>query len=128
MSDLKRADIEGGGHFDVADVITAELDVHQPGNGILPIGVPVEVQPLNKRRGAVPYSDDRNANFFSLQGRPLSIWHSELGYDGSYRCPPEMYGIYSPQRKNVRVVPQWITGRDHNDLGPHCRLRDESTA
>jgi hypothetical protein len=31
------------------------------------------LQPLDKRRGAVPHSDDRNTYFFSVQGRPLSI-------------------------------------------------------
>ena len=41
-------DIEGGGEFDVTDVITAQIDVHQPGHGFPFLGILVKFNSLDQ--------------------------------------------------------------------------------
>ncbi len=65
LSDLAAVDVERGDDLDVTDVIGADLDIHQAGNGLTRLGVLVVVQTLNERRGAIADPDDGNTN-----GRP----------------------------------------------------------
>ncbi len=43
-------DVEGGGELDVADVVAAEVDVHQAGHALRRVGVAVVVHALHERR------------------------------------------------------------------------------
>src|SRR6185312_8188230 len=60
--DLRRGDIEGGGELDVADVITAEPDVHEAGNALAVGDGAVELDALHKRGRAIADPDNRDAN------------------------------------------------------------------
>ena len=48
--------------LDIADVVAAELDVHQAGDRIVRVGVLVVLQALDQGRGAVAQPHDRDAN------------------------------------------------------------------
>ena len=47
--DLAGVDVEGRGHLDVADVVAAELDVHQPGRRLVGGRLGVVAEPLHER-------------------------------------------------------------------------------
>ena len=57
-ADLLGVDVERGDELDVADVVRAEVDVHQAGDLLRRVGVAVEVDALDERRGAVSDADD----------------------------------------------------------------------
>ena len=57
-----RVDVEGGDELDVADVVVAELDVHQTGDALVGLRVAVVVHALDERAGAVADTDDRYAD------------------------------------------------------------------
>ena len=57
-ADLLRVDVERGHELHVADVVVAELDVHEPGDAALRVGVLVVLDALDQRRGAVADADD----------------------------------------------------------------------
>ena len=61
-ADLLAVDVERGDELDVVDVVLAELHVHQAGNRGLGVGVPVVLDALDKRRGAVAHTNDCNTN------------------------------------------------------------------
>ena len=63
LADLVRVDVKSGRKLDVADVIAAEIDVHQPGNEFVFLGVPVKLHALHERGGAVANPNDRHADF-----------------------------------------------------------------
>src|SRR5690606_38167849 len=72
LADLRRVDVEGGGKLDVPDVISAEADMHQPGDGLgLARGL-VEGHALYQRGRAVPDPDDGDANLPIAQWQPRS--------------------------------------------------------
>ena len=48
--------------LDVADVVAAQVDVHQAGDAVALRGVPVVVDALHERRGAVAHADDRHTH------------------------------------------------------------------
>ncbi len=56
--DFGGVDVEGGHELEVTDVVAAEHDVHEPGHGVVGIGVPVVRHPLDEGTGAVPHSGD----------------------------------------------------------------------
>ena len=58
LADLVLVDVEGGHELDVADVIAAEVDVHQPRDEVVLLGVLVVVAALDEAAGAVPDADD----------------------------------------------------------------------
>ena len=62
LADLLRVDVERGDDLDVADVVPAEIDVHQAGNGVVRVGVLVVLEPLHERGRAVPHADDRQSD------------------------------------------------------------------
>ena len=61
-ADLLRVHVERGDELDVADVVVAELHVHQAGHGAARVGVGVVVHALDERRGAVADADDGDAD------------------------------------------------------------------
>ena len=62
LADLARRDVERGGELDIADVIAAEVDVHEPGDEFVRRGVLVVLDALDERVGAVADADDRDAD------------------------------------------------------------------
>ena len=60
LADLLRVDVERGDELDVAHVIAAEVDVHQAGDLLGGIGVPVVGDALDEGVGAVADADDRD--------------------------------------------------------------------
>jgi hypothetical protein len=56
-------DVERGRELDVADMIAAQIDVHEAGDQVVVRRVAVVVHGLHQGGGAVPHADDRNANF-----------------------------------------------------------------
>ena len=52
------------GYLDVADMIAAELDVHQAGDVLVALGVAIVADTLDERGGAVADTDDADPNFF----------------------------------------------------------------
>ena len=58
LADLVLVDVEGGHELDVADVVAAELDVHEARDEVVLLGVLVVVAALDEAAGAVPDADD----------------------------------------------------------------------
>ena len=58
-----------GRELDVADVIAAQVDVHQARDRLGRIGVTVVMNALDERAGAVADADDRDANLVVLVAR-----------------------------------------------------------
>ena len=79
-ADLLGVDVERGDELDVADVVVAELDVHQARDPRRRVGVLVVLNALDQRARAVADADDGYANrthadcsfFISMPGRPLA--------------------------------------------------------
>src|SRR4029079_6047278 len=59
---LVGVDVERGRELDIADVIAAQAHVHQTGNERIVGRIPVVLDALDKRRGAIAYADDRYAD------------------------------------------------------------------
>ena len=62
LADLLGVDVEGGDELDVADVVAAEVDVHQARDLLVGIGVLVVLDALDEAVGAVADADDRDAD------------------------------------------------------------------
>jgi hypothetical protein len=60
--DLLAVDVEGSDELHVADVVAAEVDVHQAGYPDVRVGVLVVLDALDERRGAVAYANDGDTN------------------------------------------------------------------
>ena len=60
LADLLGVDVEGGDELDVADVVAAEVDVHQAGHFLGGVGVLVVLDALDEGVGAVADADDRD--------------------------------------------------------------------
>ena len=69
LADLVGVDVEGGAELDVADVVAAEVDVHEAGHGLARIGVAVVLHALHERARAVADADDRHADLVLLVAR-----------------------------------------------------------
>ena len=62
LADLVGRDVERGGELDVADVVAAEVDVHEPGDELIRVGVLVVLDALKERVRAVADADDGDAH------------------------------------------------------------------
>ena len=62
LADLLGVDVEGGDELDVADVVAAEVDVHQARHLLGRVGVLVVLDALDEAVGAVADADDRDAD------------------------------------------------------------------
>ena len=60
---LPRATSKAATTLDIADMIAAEIEMHQTRDRGLAGGVAVELDPLDQRRGTVADADDRHADF-----------------------------------------------------------------
>src|SRR5690348_1822303 len=74
LADLVLVDVERRRKLDVVDVIATEIDVHQPGDEVVLLGVLVVLDTLDQRRCAVPYADDGNADFSQSGSFPSVMW------------------------------------------------------
>ena len=63
LAHLVGAHVEGGRELDVADVIAAQVGVHQAGNELVPRGAPVILHALYQGRGTVAHADDGHSDF-----------------------------------------------------------------
>jgi hypothetical protein len=61
-ADFALDDVERGGELDVGDVVAAEVDVHEAGDGALGRCVLVVLDSLEERVGAVAHADERDAH------------------------------------------------------------------
>ena len=97
-------DVEGGGELDVADVVAAEVDVHEPRHELLWIGVLVVLDALQQRVGAVPDADDGDADL--LLRAPLRRWCCRsYCHPGSSLSPAERDSIDERRlQTNVQVL------------------------
>ena len=64
VADFARVDVEGGDELDVADVVAAEVDVHQAGHELVGRSVAVLVDALDEGGSAVADADDGDAYRF----------------------------------------------------------------
>ena len=62
LADLVLVDVEGGDELDVADVVAAQVDVHQTWHELVVRGVLVVVAALDEAARAVAHADDRDAD------------------------------------------------------------------
>src|SRR5436190_1080557 len=62
LADLLGIDVERGDELDVANVVSGEVDVHQPRHPLRRVGVAVVGDALDERVGAVADADDGDAN------------------------------------------------------------------
>ena len=65
-------DINGRAEFDIADVIPAQVDMHQAGNAVGFSGIAVKMNTLHQRRGAVTHANDRDAHFLVVTHKSSS--------------------------------------------------------
>src|SRR4029079_1699443 len=65
LADLVLVDVERGDELDVADVVAAEVDVHQARDGVGRLRVLVVVAALDEAARAVAAADDRDADLLA---------------------------------------------------------------
>ncbi len=70
LADLVLVDVEGRHVLDVADVVAAEVDVHQARDEVVLLRVLVVVAALDQAAGAVADADDRDADLAVAALRP----------------------------------------------------------
>ena len=68
--DLAGMDVEGRDHLDVAHVVAAEVDVHQPRRRRIGGGLGIVAQPLHERARAVADADDSNPHLVACHRSP----------------------------------------------------------
>ncbi len=54
LADLRRVDVERAGELDVADVVAAEVDVHEARDGLVGVGVLVVLDALHEAFAQLP--------------------------------------------------------------------------
>jgi hypothetical protein len=69
LADLVGVDVERRRELDVADVVAAQLHVHQTGDALGRVGVPVVLDALHEGRRAVADADDCHAHLLALIAR-----------------------------------------------------------
>src|SRR6185295_13237938 len=79
LADLLGVDVEGGHELDVADVVAAEVDVHQAGHFVGGIGVLVVLDALDEGVGAVADPDDRDADLVVRAGGAVAAAVCSVG-------------------------------------------------
>ena len=75
-ADLALRHIERRDAIDIADMIAAELQMHQAGDRLLAFGAAIKFDPLDQRRGAIAHPDDRDPDFCHpnlLEISPLAL-------------------------------------------------------
>src|SRR5439155_17297705 len=79
LAHFARIDVEGGGELDVADVVTTEPRVHEPGDEPVVRRLTIVVDALDQRGSAITDADDGNS-------------------DGSHGWPPGSDGALAAAR------------------------------
>ena len=90
-ADLALDDVERRRELDVRDVVAAEVDVHEAGDGVLGGRVLVVLDSLEERVGAVPHADDRDAHLVLRAGAALPAvrgCHRFLSLGGVRKAEP----------------------------------------
>ena len=72
-ADLALDDVERRDDFDVADVVAAEVDVHQAGHELVALRLVVVRQALQERVRAVADADDRDAHLVLLASASVAV-------------------------------------------------------
>ena len=109
LADLLDVDVEGGDELDVADVVAAEIDVHQAGHLLGGVGVLVVLDALDEGVGAVADADDRDADLLVRAG----------GAVGSVALTHEI-GSPSSIGLSGKATPGRLTG--YRSVGPAASL------
>ena len=95
LADLLLVDVERRDELDVADVVAAEVDVHQAGDDVVPGSIAVVVHALDERAGAVADADDRDAHLAVVEVAAVEARSSVLAHgvdpfsadaETSWRC------------------------------------------
>ena len=92
LADLVGIDVEGGRELDVADVVAAEVDVHQAGHALVRVGVLVVLDALHEGGGAVAHAHDRDA-------------HLLRSGSAMRRCPKSFQSQSPPEMIRMRTAP-----------------------
>ena len=79
LADLLDVDVESRRELDVADVVAAELDVHETRDLFGRVGVLVVLDALDERVGAVADTDDRDADLAVVHAAAVSGVRSVAG-------------------------------------------------
>ena len=74
LADLVLVDVERGHELDVADVVAAQVDVHQARHELIVHGVLVVVAALDEGAGAVADADDGDADGLASRAPLASPW------------------------------------------------------
>ena len=83
LADLLGVDVEGGDELDVADVVAAELDVHQARDFVRGVGVLVVLDALDEGVGAVADADYRDADLLVRGGGAVAACSVGLTHEAS---------------------------------------------
>ena len=85
LADLVLVDVERGHELDVADVVAAQVDVHQARDEVVGLGVLVVVAALDEAAGAVADAHDRDADL-AVACRGLAAPFGALGARSCRSC------------------------------------------
>jgi DNA-binding transcriptional ArsR family regulator len=101
LAHLVLVDVEGGHELDVADVVPAEVDVHQAGDLLARLRVLVVVAALHEAGRAVPDADDGDADLpVGLLVAVLAVGAHVCSCNSCFRCrtmgplPGAMAGVW----------------------------------
>jgi len=88
FADLGVYDVDCGRKLDVANVIAAQVDVHQAGNPVSVGGIAVELDALHQGRGAVAHANDRDSHFLiaHLHDSYDLVWFARVRRAGGIDC------------------------------------------
>ena len=88
FADLLGVDVEGGDELDVADVVAAEVDVHQARHFVGRVGVLVVLDALDEAVGAVADADDRDADLLVRAADAVRVAVCSVALTHEIRSPP----------------------------------------
>src|SRR3990172_2746726 len=77
--DFRFDDVEGRAELDIANVVSAEIDVHQTGDLVAGFRLPIVLDPLDERGGTIADPDD---------GHPDLLLPCHAGLPVSPTVPP----------------------------------------
>ena len=81
VTDLLTVDVECRGKLDVADVVPAQIHMHQARDEVIAVGVAIKLHALDQGGSTVAYADDGDANLLghrttSGSERSATEWES----------------------------------------------------
>ena len=114
LADLVLVDVEGGDEIDVADVVAAQVDVHQTRYELVVLGVLVVVAPLDEAARAVADADDRDADLAVAALGPAAVAVVALAFTADLPFDLPLLAMVTPE------PPDWWTligGRQREFVG-----------